>query len=79
MKLKKNVNLMEFVQAVKTCGHDVFFETVEGDRLNLKSTLSEYIFAAAGTDQSFLDKGEIVCDEEADFKKIASFVEAAEA
>lgn len=46
MKLKPNVNVPDFLQAVQTCVSEVFFITPEGDRLNLKSVLSQFIFAA---------------------------------
>lgn len=78
MKLKKNADLRQFLQKVGTCSHDVYYETQEGDRLNLNSTLSSYIFTASALDREFLEKGEIICDEEADFEKIAAFVETSD-
>lgn len=47
MKLKPDFNLIEFFQAVHSCQYEVLFETPEGDRLNLKSTLSQFVFTAA--------------------------------
>lgn len=75
MKFKKNTDLKAFMQEIKECGHDVYYKTQEGDSLNLKSTLSGYIFTASALDREFLEKGEIVCDDEVDFNKLASFVE----
>lgn len=46
MKLKENADLPAFLRQVKKCGGDVFLETQEGDSLNLKSTLSQYIFVS---------------------------------
>ncbi|MDE5589095.1 MAG: hypothetical protein K2J60_08125 [Acetatifactor sp.] len=46
MKLKPNVNVPDFLQAVQACIDEVFFITSEGDHLNLKSALSQFIFAA---------------------------------
>lgn len=75
MKLKKNTDLKLFMQAVRTCRCDVYYESQEGNRLNLSSTLSGYIFTASALDREFLEKGEIVCGDETDFKKIIAFVE----
>ena len=46
MKLKTNVNVPDFLQAVQSCAGEVFFITSEGDHLNLKSALSQFIFTA---------------------------------
>lgn len=47
MKLNPNVNVPSFLKAVLACSGEVYFITPEGDRINLKSTLSQYMFAAA--------------------------------
>lgn len=51
MKLKNNVNIPSFLEAVQKCDYEVLFVTGEGDQLNLKSTLSQFVFTAviAGT------------------------------
>lgn len=61
MYLKENVDIIQFLSVVKKCGEDVFLETVEGDRLNLKSTLSQYVFVACANGRGFLDKARIIC------------------
>lgn len=47
MNLKSDINLSDFFQAVHTCRGEVLFETPEGDQLNLKSALSQFVFTAA--------------------------------
>ena len=47
MKLKADVSLPEFLRKANLCEGDVFFETPEGDCLNIKSQLSKYVFLAA--------------------------------
>lgn len=64
MYLNENVDIVQFLSVVKTCREDVFLETVEGDRLNLKSTLSQYVFAACANGRGFLGKARITCAEE---------------
>ena len=46
MKLKANLDVPAFLKAVQTCAGEVNFITAEGDNLNMKSTLSRFIFTA---------------------------------
>lgn len=46
MKLKADINVPVFLQAVQACNGDVCFVTQEGDSLNLKSALSKFVFTA---------------------------------
>ena len=46
MKLKNNVDIPSFLDAVQKCDYDVLFITGEGDQLSLKSTLSQFVFTA---------------------------------
>lgn len=72
MYLKENVDIVRFLTAVKKCSEDVYLETVEGDRLNLKSTLSQYVFVACANGRGFLDKAQIICIE-ADAESLQGF------
>lgn len=55
MRLNQNVNIPAFLLAVQACKGEVCFVTQEGDILNLKSVLSQFVFTAviAGKLQSF--------------------------
>lgn len=55
MRLNPNVNIPAFLQAVQSCKGEVCFVTQEGDILNLKSVLSQFVFTAviAGKLQRF--------------------------
>ena len=46
MLLRQDIDTIKFLQKVKTCHDEVIFETTEGDRLNLTSTLSQYVFCS---------------------------------
>lgn len=46
MKLNPAVNIPDFLQAVQSCKGEVCFVTEEEDILNLKSVLSQFVFAA---------------------------------
>lgn len=76
MKLKAKINYTDFLMEARKCGGDVFFCTAEGDRLNLKSLLCEYIFIAAALQTNLLENGEVVCADPADAAKLADYVEA---
>ena len=51
MKLNPNANIPRFLQAVQSCKGDVHYLTPEGDDLNLKSALAQFLFAAVVADQ----------------------------
>lgn len=45
MILKNKSEISDFVHAAEKCAGEVFFEDEQGDRLNLKSELSQFVFA----------------------------------
>lgn len=47
MKLKTGIDVQVFLNSVKKCVSDVYLNTAEGDHMNLKSALSQIVFAAA--------------------------------
>lgn len=47
MKLKNEIEITDFLSAVKKATGAVWLESSEGDRYNLKSTLSRYVAIAA--------------------------------
>ena len=75
MRLKENADLMRFLEKVKECGHDVYFYTGEGDKLNLKSTLSQFLFSAVAAEDEMLENGKVICDDPEDYPVLAEFLE----
>lgn len=45
MILKNKSDASEFVRMAERCKGEVYFEDSQGDRLNLKSTLAQFVFA----------------------------------
>ena len=43
MKLNNAIEIDAFQQAINECEGDVWFESIYGDRFNLKSVLSRYV------------------------------------
>lgn len=74
MYLIQPIHILSFLNAVKTCGGDVFFRTEEGDSLNLKSLLSQFIFTSIVCDETFLSTGEIYCSEPEDYTLLAIYL-----
>lgn len=59
MKLKPSTDVSRFLQDVQKCRGEVWFTTLEGDNLNLKSALSRFVFAAAPSEQLDALNGDI--------------------
>ena len=74
MKLKPNINISAFLKAVQSCRADVHFTTVEGDALNLKSTLSQFVFAAVCIEELRGLKGSVQIEDPRDEKLLAAFL-----
>ncbi len=74
MKLKKNVRLNDFWDKVITCRGSVIFTTNQGDFLNLKSAISQVVFARQYAGRMDEYGGSIECCDE-DAKKLAEYLE----
>ena len=74
MKIKPNANIPRFLQAVQSCRGAVRYTTPEGDDLNLKSTLSQFVFAAVVAGQLEEMHGDIKLQNSEDFSVVQSFL-----
>lgn len=74
MKLKKGISFPEFLQQVKQCKDEVYFETTEGDSLNLKSVLSSYIFITLMLEPDLIEDGSIRCKNKNDYLLLNDFL-----
>lgn len=72
-KLKQNVDMIHFLKQVKKCKYDVYLETDNEDRLNLKSILSQYVVAVLVEQKDILDHCRIECDD-ADVEILQEYV-----
>ncbi len=75
MKLKAKIDMIQFWRCIQRCSSDVWFLSEEGDRLNLKSTLSQYIFSSAARQRKVMQNGKIECADEYDYQVLAAFLE----
>ena len=77
MKFKKDVNFRKFFQTMKKCKGDVLFCTLEGDQLNLSSTVSKFIFSTINQHEGMLEGGNVVCRCKEDEETLKEFLEEA--
>lgn len=75
MKLRKKIDYIKFLNSINECEEDVFFCTTEGDRINLKSMLSKYLFSAIIGNSELISQGQVECKAEADYEKLKEFLE----
>ena len=74
MKFKRNISYLEFMKTVQTCNADVYFNSKDGDHLNLKSALSQALFSIICGDRAFLECGDIECIDGGDYRKLSAFL-----
>ncbi len=75
MKLKGNSSMSDFLERIAECAHDVYFETKEGDRLNLKSTLSKFIFTTSLENADYFTDGKVICEDVNDYSILSDYLE----
>ena len=75
MKFKDSVDINAFLDAAKKCTGDIFFQTNEGDILNLKSLLSRYVMMSIMGDPSLLKSSQITCVQEEDYQMLSEYLE----
>jgi hypothetical protein len=74
MKVKNIKDVNAFFKVVDSCAGTVELVTGEGDRLNLKSKLSQYVSLANIFSSGDIPELEIVAHEQEDVEKILSFM-----
>ncbi|MBD5529946.1 MAG: polya polymerase [Lachnospiraceae bacterium] len=75
MKIKKNINVEAFLENVRKCEGNVYFKTLEGDMLNLKSLLSQYILMSIIDNDELMGNGVIDCSMESDVVLLGQYLE----
>lgn len=75
MHLRSDTVIPEFLSAVRHCSADVYFETEEGDCLNLKSVLSQYILCTLVSEPALLASGSIRLSNRSDMEYLTDYLE----
>ena len=74
MKVQNITNIEKFFEVVDSCSGKVELVTGEGDRLNLKSKLSQYVSMANIFSNGEIPELEIVAHEKEDIDKLVAFM-----
>ena len=74
MKIQNITNVEKFFQVVDNCAGKVELVTGEGDRLNLKSKLCQYVSMAKIFSDGTIGELEIIAYEPEDIKKLVNFM-----
>ena len=74
MKIQNISNVEKFFQVVDSCVGKVELVTGEGDRLNLKSKLCQYVSMAKIFSDGTIAELEIIAYEPEDIKKLVNFM-----
>jgi len=74
MHLKPGIDFTQFLVAINLCNSSVYFETTEGDSLNLSSVLSKYIFCSIADRPELYQEGSIRCHNPEDYKILADYL-----
>ena len=75
MYLKIGINYREFLRQVQVCQSEVYYVTVQNDRLNLKSELCKYLFISAAVSSGLLDGGQVECADPGDYELLEDFLQ----
>ena len=74
MKVQNISDVKKFFEVIDSCDGRVELVTGEGDRLNLKSKLSQYVSLANIFSEGVIKELEIVAYEPEDIKKLIEFM-----
>ena len=74
MKIQNINNIEKFFQVIDSCSGKVELVTGEGDRLNLKSKLCQYVSMASIFSNGEIPELEILAYEKEDIDKLISFM-----
>ena len=74
MKIQNITNIEKFIEVVDSCKGKVELVTGEGDRLNLKSKLSQYVSMAKLFSDGTISELELLAYEPEDINKLVNFM-----
>lgn len=74
MFLKDKNLLIDFFHIVQQCQGQVLYFSKEGDQLNLKSSLCQFLFSSALINTPMLLNGHIACEKEEDMIRLQPFL-----
>ena len=73
-RLSEGVSHTAFLKKVQECVGEVLFENAEGDVLNLKSMLSQFVFAASFLRPEIVRSAQVLCAEPEDYRRLRDYL-----
>lgn len=74
-RLKTNISLSNFFNTAQACVGTVYFVTEDGDQLNMKTTLSQFLFTTTVFNAEEPIEGLIHCSVERDYERLKEYLE----
>ncbi len=74
MKIENVNNVEGLFNVLNACTGKVELVSAEGDRINLKSKLSQMLMMSQMLDQAYIKELELIVHEPADMKKVVDFM-----
>lgn len=74
--LRDDIDLKAFFSAVSQCEKEVMFLSIQGDRMDLRSALCQYLFSSVYLHGGIRLEGEILCEAPKDAERLAPFLHA---
>ena len=74
-KIKRNTYLPDFYTQIDTCKKDVYFITNDGNRINLKSMMSQIFFHTTFIHTEEAEHGFIYCQNQSDYDILANYLD----
>lgn len=74
MKIPENTDAVRFMEMINTCRGSVELTSPEGDCINLKSTLSQYLSIASIFSHGYVRELELNVHDREDYEKVKAFL-----
>lgn len=75
MYIRNDIDLQDFFKKIAFCSGAIYFDTKEGDHLNLKSQFSQLILSILYSKNNALSWGTISFEKESDYSVLKGFLE----
>lgn len=76
MHLRTDIAITAFLDDVKKCTGTVYYETSEGDILNLSSSLSQFVFCTIAAHPHYWKTGTVRCENREDYIFLENYLVA---
>lgn len=75
MRLKEGIDINSFMAVAEKCSGQIFLHTAEGDILNLRSMLTQYVLLSFLYNKAALKDSQVVCTQDEDYQLLKEYLE----